>query len=91
MERHGERSRAGKTRSGGADTRGARRASDGAVERCPGGEVEVVVVRERGLRRVAQAERGEAAVARDEADGEHAADRWRASSRLSGVAGDLLS
>lgn len=43
------------------------------TECCPGGNAEIVTVRERKLRRATQAEHGQAAVARDEADGEHAA------------------
>jgi hypothetical protein len=42
------------------------------MERGPVGDAGIVVVRERGLRRVAQAEHGKPAVARDEADSEHA-------------------
>jgi hypothetical protein len=43
------------------------------TESVPGGDKGVVIVGERELRRVTQAEHGEAAVTRDEADGEHAA------------------
>jgi hypothetical protein len=61
------------TALGVVDPRAARRAVNGAIPRFPGGERDGAVVRERGLRRVAQAEHGEAVIARDEADGEHAA------------------
>jgi hypothetical protein len=45
------------------------------TECCPGGGAGRRFVRERGLRRVPQAEHGEPAVARDEADSEHPLDR----------------
>jgi hypothetical protein len=48
-----------------------RRGGAARAERGPGGDQDDV--RERELRRVTQAEHGEAAVARDEADGERAA------------------
>lgn len=43
------------------------------TERGPGGDDEDVMCEEQELRRVTQTEHGEPAVARDEADGEHAA------------------
>lgn len=43
------------------------------TERVPGVGGEGVMCEERELRRAAQAEHGEAVIARDEADGEHAA------------------
>jgi hypothetical protein len=61
--------------SGGGDRQVAFREPSGTAQaECrPGGDADVVVVGERGLRRVPQAEHGKPAVAPDEPDGEHAA------------------
>ena len=68
----------GEFRGGCATERGPRPSIRGRrdalrTECWPDGDVEDVMCRERGLRRVTQAEHGKAVIAPDEADGEHGA------------------
>lgn len=68
-------------------TRAVPRPARGLRTECrPGGDADVVTVRERELRRATQAEHGKAVIAADEADGENAAGRGALrSSRSTGV------